>query len=117
MDSIENKLTALGLRLEPAKQPAGNYIACKQSGDMLFVSGRVSDLQGETGSTVSADEAKQAAHDTVLLLLAIIKENIGDLDLIKGVIKMQGFIRSAPGFTEQPYVLNGASELLIQLFG
>ena len=117
MNSIENKLTALGLRLEPAKQPVGNYIGCKQVAGMLFVSGRVSELKGETGSTVSPEDAKQAAHDTVLLLLAIAKENIGDLDLIKGVIKMQGFIRSAPGFTEQPYVLDGASELLIELFG
>ena len=90
MNSIENKLTALGLRLEPAKQPVGNYVGCKQIAEMLFVSGRVSDVKGETGSTISAEEAKLAAHDTVVLLLAIVKEHIGDLDLIKGAVKLQG---------------------------
>jgi enamine deaminase RidA (YjgF/YER057c/UK114 family) len=117
MSIIENKLAELGLWLEPPKQPVANYIGCKLTGNLLFVSGRVSDLHGEVGTDITEEDAKKAAHDTVLWLLAIIKETIPDLDLIQEVVKLQGFIRSAPSFTNQPYVLDGASELLIKLFG
>ena len=117
MSQIENKLNKLGLKLNPPKDPVGQYIDCKRVGELLFVSGRVSELIGEVGTNVTVDEAKVAARDTVLLILAILKKNIGDLDKIAGVIKLQGFIRSAVDFTKQPQVLDGASELLIELFG
>jgi enamine deaminase RidA (YjgF/YER057c/UK114 family) len=117
MSFIEDKLQKLGFHLQPARSSVANYIGCKQSGDLLFVSGRVSDLKGEVGTDVTEEEAKTAARDTVLLILAIIKQDIGSLDLIQDVIKMQGFIRSSPQFTRQPNVLDGASDLLVDLFG
>ena len=117
MSIIEDKLKKLGLQLQPAKPSVANYLGCKRSGDLLFASGRVSELRGEVGTDVTEEEAKVAARDTVLLILAIIKQEIGSLDLIQDVIKMQGFIRSSANFTRQPYVLDGASNLLVELFG
>ena len=117
MSLIEDKLNRLGFKLEAAKQPVGNYIGCKKVGNLLFVSGRVSDLIGEVGSDVTLIQAKEAARHTVLLILSIIKDNSIDLDSISGVVKLQGFIRSSSTFTDHPKVLDGASEILISLFG
>jgi len=117
MGSIEEKIKSLGLRLPPAKPPVGNYIGCKIVGSLLYASGRVSDLKGEVGTDITEEEAKKAARDTVLLILAIIKEDIKDLDLLKGVAKVQGFIKCGKDFIHLPRVLDGASDLLISLFG
>lgn len=117
MSTIETKLKDLGLNLTEAKSPVGNYIGSKVVGLLLFASGRVSDQTGEVGTEVRPEEANIAARDTVLRILAIIKQDIHDLDLIEGVIKLTGFIRSASEFTSQPKVLDGASDLLIELFG
>jgi enamine deaminase RidA (YjgF/YER057c/UK114 family) len=117
MSIIEDKLKKLGLKLEPPKLPVANYLGCKRFGELLFVSGRVSELSGEVGTDITEEEAKIAARDTILLILSIIRKEIGDLDLIQSVIKVQGFIRSSANFTRQPYVLDGASDLLVELFG
>jgi enamine deaminase RidA (YjgF/YER057c/UK114 family) len=114
---IERRLQDLGLALPAAKLPVANYVATKRSGDLLFVSGRVSQRRGEVGSELDVDEARIAARDAMLDLLAIIKQDIGDLDRIVSVERMQGFVRSSPSFTEQPNVIDGASDLLIALFG
>jgi enamine deaminase RidA (YjgF/YER057c/UK114 family) len=117
MSTIENKLIALGLKLPLPKPPVANYLTCKLVGELLFVSGRVSERVGEVGTDVTEEVAKIAARDTVLLILSIVKEEIKDLDKISGIIKLQGFIRSSSQFISQPYVLDGASELLIELWG
>jgi len=117
MNRIEGRLLELGHTLPEPKHAVGNYLGSKPSGDLLFVSGRVSQLRGEVGSAIDADTAKLAAQSAMLDILAIVKEDIGDLDRIVSVEKMQGFVRSAPSFTEQPRVIDGASELLIELLG
>ena len=91
MSYIEEKLKSLNLNLGDAKPPVGNYIGCKVAGNILYASGRVSDLKGKVGREINLEDAKTAARDTVLLILAIIKSEIKDLDLLKGVFKMQGF--------------------------
>ena len=117
MGKIETKLGDLGYQLNAHKPAVGNYRGTKQVGNLLFVSGRKSELCGKVGKDVTIDQAKEAARDTVVLLLSIIKNDIKDLDLIEDVIKVHGFIRSSKKFTRQPQVLDGASELLIELFG
>jgi enamine deaminase RidA (YjgF/YER057c/UK114 family) len=117
MSVIENKLRELGLTLPPPRTPVANYLGTKQSGDLLFVSGRVSQRRGEVGSELSLDEAKIAARDAMLDLLAIVKQDIGDLDRIVSIEQVRGFVRSAPTFIEHPKVMDGASELLIALWG
>ncbi len=117
MGRIESRLTELGEKLPAAKKPVANYLGCKKSGDMLYVSGRVSRIRGEVGTEIDLAKAQDAAKEALLDILAIVKEQIGDLDKIISVEKMNGFVRSAPSFTEQPKVIDGASDLLIQVFG
>lgn len=117
MGKIEDKLSGLGEALPDPKKPVANYLGCKRSGNTLYVSGRVSQLRGEVGSDLTLAEAQLGAKSAVLDILAIIKEEIGDLDTIVSVEKVVGFVRSARTFTEQPKVIDGASDLLISLFG
>lgn len=117
MGIIETRLKELGIELGEPKPPVANYLGTKRVGNLLYVSARVSQLRGAVGAEVEEAAAKQVARDTMVLLLAIVKKDILDLDNILGVIKLQGFIRSDESFTHQPQVLDGASELLIELFG
>lgn len=117
MRHVEDRLSGLGESLPAAKRPVANYLGCKRSGDTLYVSGRVSKVRGEVGTELTVAEAKLAAKDALLDILAIIKNDIGDLDKIESVEKLVGFVRSAPSFTEQPKVIDGASDLLVALFG
>jgi enamine deaminase RidA (YjgF/YER057c/UK114 family) len=114
---IERRLADLGLALPPPKAPVANYLGSKRSGDLLFVSGRVSQTRGEVGTDLDLGAAKAAARDALLDILAIVKHDIGDLDRIVSVERMQGFVRSAPTFTAQPQVIDGASDLLVALLG
>lgn len=114
---VESTLRSLGLDLPAAKPPVANYLGTKQSGHQLFVAARVSQLRGVVGETVNIDQAQDAARDTLLQLLAIIKADILDLDRICSVVKLQGFVRSAPDFIAQPKVIDGASDLLVALYG
>jgi enamine deaminase RidA (YjgF/YER057c/UK114 family) len=116
MNSIEDRLRAMNLELGEPRLPVGNYVGCKKVGDLLFASALVSELRGEVGTEVTEDQAKEAAQITALQVLAIIKQDIQDLDLLTGVVKMTGFIRSCSTFTNQPKVLDGASDILIALF-
>jgi enamine deaminase RidA (YjgF/YER057c/UK114 family) len=114
---IEERLRALGLVLPAPKPPVANYLGTKRSGSLLFVSGRVSALRGLVGADVTLEAAQLAARDTMLLLLAIVKRDIGDLDAIASVEMVRGFVRSAPDFVDQPLVVDGASDLLVALWG
>ena len=117
MSELEKRLAALGEMFPAAKKPVANYLGCKKSGDLLWVSARVSQVRGEVGTDLDVAQAQEAAKGALLDLLAIIKQGIGDLDQILGVDKLVGFVRSAPTFTEQPAVIDGASDLLIAILG
>jgi enamine deaminase RidA (YjgF/YER057c/UK114 family) len=115
--SIEEKLARLGETLPEAKKPVANYLGCKLCGTTLYVSGRVSQARGAVGTDLDLAEAQQAARSALIDILAIVKAEIGDLDRVRSVEKMNGFVRSAPTFTQQPLVIDGASDLLVALFG
>jgi enamine deaminase RidA (YjgF/YER057c/UK114 family) len=115
MSIIEKRLEEIGLSLPPPKPPVGKYLGSKKIGELLFASGRISDCIGEVGTEITLEKAKEAARNTVLTILSIIKQDIKDLDLIVGVLKVTGFVRSSASFTEQPKVIDGASALLIEL--
>jgi enamine deaminase RidA (YjgF/YER057c/UK114 family) len=117
MSRVESRLQDLGLSLAPPKPPVANYLATKRSGDLLFVAGRASRLRGAVGTDLTLEAARDAARETMLDLLAIIRQDIGDLDRIESVERVQGFVRSSPDFTEQPAVIDGASDLLVAVFG
>ena len=119
----EEKLQAMGLTLPPPARPVAAYVPVVQSGSHLYVSGQlpIRDGQltdrGRVGSDLSVEQAYQAARTCALNGLAAIKAHVGDLGRVVRVVKVTGFVAGAPGFVEQPKVVNGASELLVELFG
>jgi enamine deaminase RidA (YjgF/YER057c/UK114 family) len=123
MSRIELKLKELGILLpEPAK-PVAAYIPAKQSGKLVFTAGQLPMVKGELISTgllgqdVEVEGANKAARVCTLNALAAIKGVIGDLDRIKQIVRVVGYVASIPTFTQQPAVVNGASELLLEIFG
>ena len=114
---IRERLVELGEELPAPKPHVANYVGCKAAGDTLFVSARVSQKRGVLGDDLDIDAGKSAARSAMLDLLAIVEDEIGDLDRIVSIDKVVGFVHSADSFTEQPKVLDGASELLIDLWG
>ena len=117
MGRIESRLAELGESLPAAKSPVANYLGCKRTGDMLYVSGRVSRIRGEVGSELDLARAQEAAKEALLDILAIVKAEIDDLDSVISIEKLNGFVRSAASFTDQPKVIDGASDLLVEIFG
>ena len=123
MSLIEIKIDGLGLKLPDAPKPVAAYIPAKQSGNLVFTAGQLPMVNGELiskgllGQDVEIDEANKAARICTLNALAAIKGVIGDLDRIKQIVRVVGFVASVPTFTQQPAVVNGASELLLEIFG
>ena len=121
---VEGKLKALAIALgEPAK-PIANYVPYVRTGNMLTVSGQLCldgagklVAKGQLGGTVSNDDGQKAARACGINLLAQVKAAVGDLDQVKRVLRLGGFINSAPGFTDGPKVMNGASDLMVEVFG
>ncbi|MCP9440737.1 MAG: RidA family protein [Nitrospira sp.] len=121
--SYEVKLQDLGVTLPPPPKPVANYVPAVRVGEWLFLSG-VLPLQdgklcvtGKLGDALSVEQGKEAARIAALNALAIVKAEIGSLDRVVRVVKVVGYVASAAGFTDQPQVLNGASDLLVAVFG
>ena len=118
--SVEEKLKEMGLELPPAPAPMGNYIGAKWAGNIAFSCGQGpfrSTKRGVVGQELTVEEGYQAARETCLNCLAQLKKHLGSLDRIKQVLQVIGFINSAEGFMQQPAVLNGFTDLLVELFG
>ncbi len=119
----EQRLTELHLVLPPAPSPAGVYKPFLQVGNQVFVSGHGphkedgSLIRGRVGEDMDQEQAKQAARQVGLTILATLKANLGSLDNIKRVIKVLGMVNAVPTFEKHPYVINGCSELFVQVFG
>lgn len=122
--SVEKKLASLGISLPTPATPIANYVPFVRSGNMLVVSGQLcfgADgnlvARGQLGSGVSMDDGQKAARACAVNLLAQLKAALGDLDKVTRVVRLGGFINSAPGFTDGPKVMNGASDLMVEVFG
>ncbi|MBA2617325.1 MAG: RidA family protein [Rubrobacter sp.] len=117
------RLRELGLELPPVATPAGSYVPATQAGPLVFTAGQLPLRDGEihrtgkVGDAVTPEEAKESARLCALNALAAAAERAGGLDNLRDVVKVTGFVASAPGFNGQPGVLNGASELLGEVFG
>jgi enamine deaminase RidA (YjgF/YER057c/UK114 family) len=123
MGKVESKLSELKLSLPDAPKPVAAYIPAKQTGNLVFTAGQLAMVNGELiskgllGQDVEVDAANKAARICTLNALAAIKGVIGDLDRIKQIVRVVGYVASVPTFTQQPAVVNGASELLLEIFG
>jgi len=123
MDAIEAKLKELGLELPEAPKPVAAYIPAKRVGELIFISGQLP-LQdgrlayaGKVGAERTLEEGYQAARLCALGALAVIKSLIGSLERVKEIVQVRGFVNCTPEFSDQPEVINGASALLVELFG
>jgi enamine deaminase RidA (YjgF/YER057c/UK114 family) len=123
MNNVEFKVMQLGIVLPEAPKPVAAYIPAKQTGNLVFTAGQLPMVNGELiskgllGQDVEIDEANKAARICTLNALAAIKGVIGDLDRIKQIVRVVGYVASVPTFTQQPAVVNGASDLLLEIFG
>jgi len=120
---IDARLAELGLTLPDAPAPAANYVPHVTSGGMLYVSGQISQgtgglIKGKLGETLSTEQGTDAARSCALSLLAQARAACGgDFGRLKRVVKLIGFVNCTPDFTEQPKVINGASDLLVEVMG
>ena len=121
--TIEDRLREMGLELPESPAPIANYVRYVQSGNLLFLAGHGPNraghpvYAGQVPADVSVEEAYEAARMTTLNLLASAKEALGDLRRIRRVVKVLGMVNSSPGFGDQPKVINGFSDLIVELFG
>jgi enamine deaminase RidA (YjgF/YER057c/UK114 family) len=120
---IEARIAELGLTLPAPPTPVGAYLLARQTGDLLFLSGTTCYTpdgllyRGRLGNELNLEQGYIAARQTMLNLLSAAKAALGDLDRVEYVVKLNGYVNSTPDFDRQPEVINGASDLLEQIFG
>jgi enamine deaminase RidA (YjgF/YER057c/UK114 family) len=115
---IEERLGELGHRLPPLRPRSGNYVGYVRAGELLFLSGQGADgWVGRVGEDLSVQDGQAAARDCMLNLLAQTRDAIGSLDRVRRIVKVLGFVACTPEFRDAPQVINGASDLVVDLFG
>lgn len=119
--SIESRITELGYSLPEVPAPAGSYLNYTRSGNLLFLAGGIPPVedtfQGKVPTSTSVAVAQEAARLITLNRLAVVKEAIGDLDKVAQIVTVNGFVNSDPDFYGHPTVINGCSDLLVEIFG
>ncbi len=120
---IEQRLAALGIELPPVPPPGGNYVHAVRTGNLLFLAGKGpwnpdgTMPTGKVGRDVTVEEAYQHARSVGLVLLAVLKQELGDLDRVKRIVKVLGMVNAVPEFDRHPEVINGCSDLFVEVFG
>ena len=123
MMTVDEKLQELGIALPEASNPAANYTNCVRTGDLLFVSGKGPGSdggvvpKGKLGREYPTKDGYNFARSTALDTLAAVKLELGSLDRVRRVVKLQGFVNATADYEEHPQVLNGASDLMVEIFG
>jgi enamine deaminase RidA (YjgF/YER057c/UK114 family) len=120
---VEARLAALGITLPEAPNPVANYVPSFLAGNLLFISGQISKaadgsiVKGRLGADLTTEQGRDAARLCALAILAQIKAAVGDLDRVGHLVKLTGYVAAAPEFTEHPQVINGASDLMVEVLG
>lgn len=122
-DTVDARLATLGIALPDAPNPVANYVPSTLTGNLLFISGQISKAadgsiaKGRLGGGLTVEEGRQAARLCALNILAQARAALGSLDRIGQVVRLTGFVNAAPEFTDHPQVLNGASDLMVEVLG
>ena len=120
---IEEKLKEMGIDLPPAVTPVANYVPSVRTGNLVFLSGHGpargdgSWITGKVGADMTIDQGYEAAKSVAIVLLGSLKAEIGDLDKVRRIVKLLGMVNCTSDFTDQPKVINGASDFLVEVFG
>jgi enamine deaminase RidA (YjgF/YER057c/UK114 family) len=119
---IAERMRELGIELPSVFPPAGNYLGCVIDGRIVYVGGHgpidgATIIRGKVGAEISVEQGRKAARMTALSILATLQTELGDLDRIERVIKVFGMVNCAPGFNQTPAVIDGCSDLLVEIFG
>jgi enamine deaminase RidA (YjgF/YER057c/UK114 family) len=119
---IEARLKELGINLPALPQPGGNYLPARTVGPIVYLAGVISILDGEVisgtaGAGRTIDEGYAAARACALIQLAALKAHLGSLDTVKNIVTVNGYVNAVPGFQDSPKVINGASDLFVEIFG
>ena len=121
--NIEQRLKELNITLPRVGSPLGNYVHARRAGNLLYLSGKGPENtdgtmpRGKLGAGVSIDEGYRHARQIGLVLIAAIKDELGDLDRVEGIVKVLGMVNAAPDFADHPKVVNGCSDLFVEVFG
>jgi enamine deaminase RidA (YjgF/YER057c/UK114 family) len=117
--SAEKKLKELGITLAPVTPPVANYVNAVRTGNLLFLAGKgpAGSVAGIVGKDITVEQAYGHARTTGLNLMAVMKDELGSLDRVKRIVKVLGMVNAVPGFTDQPKVINGCSDLFVEVFG
>jgi enamine deaminase RidA (YjgF/YER057c/UK114 family) len=118
----EENLVEYGFILPKLPAPGGNYVSAKQSGSVIYLSGVISIgsegvITGTAGADRTVDDGYRAAQACALLQVAVLRQELGTLDRVAEVLTVNGYVNAAPGFGDSPAIVNGASDLLVQIFG
>ena len=117
--SAEKKLKDLGITLAPVTPPVANYVNAVRTGNLLFLAGKgpASGIAGIVGKDITVEQAYRHARTTGLNLMAVMRDELGSLDRVQRIVKVLGMVNAVPGFTDQPKVINGCSDLFVEVFG
>src|SRR5262245_12517325 len=114
---MQDKLTELEAQLPPVPAPAGNYVHAVRTGNLLFLAGKGPYARGKVGAEITKEQAYQYARETGLILLAVRKQELGTHREVKRVVKVLGMVNAVPEFGDHPSVINGCSDLMVEVFG
>jgi enamine deaminase RidA (YjgF/YER057c/UK114 family) len=120
--TAEQKFASLGLTLPQLPAPGGNYVSAKRAGNVIYLAGAISVgpdgvISGTMGASSTVEDGYAAARACALTQLAVLRRELGSLDKVAEVLSVNGYVNAAPGFGDSPAVMNGASDLLVEVFG
>ena len=116
--TIDERLVDLGIELPPVPAPAGNYVHAVRTGNLLYLSGKgPGNVTGKVGGGISVEDAYRHARETGLILIAVMRQELGSLDRVSRIVKVLGMVNAVADFGRQPKVINGCSDLFVDVFG